>query len=168
MNQTFIYFLFYLLAGVGTLTFLILLIKIISGKEEIDKNSVTWLIVAFVCIVFPIVGNMTIEYGDLKITITNLRSESKQVGTQLEAIEIENQQLKQQIDNLDNIVVNSRNTLTNQSIPPSRKIEILDQFQMELGTISDQTVSVERKLETATLKNKTIVDELDQQYRRQK
>ncbi|MEN8204235.1 MAG: hypothetical protein ABFS28_16685, partial [Bacteroidota bacterium] len=134
--------------------------------EQIDKSSATWLIVAFVCIALPVVGNLTIEYGEFKISLTKLSSDAKEVSAVISSLTEENNELKRQVEELNNRMAETRSTLLNDDIPVARKSRVINEFQQELQMITDQSSNVEQKLETATIKNEALVQDLDQRSRK--
>jgi len=157
---------FYGLVVIGILLLLVLLFKIIFKGEEIDKSSATWLIVAFVCIALPVVGNLTIEYGEFKISLTKLSSDAKEVSVVISSLTEENNELRRQVEELNERMEKTRSTLLNDDIPAARKNIVINEFQQELQMITDQSSNVERKLETATIKNEALVQDLDQRSRK--
>ncbi|MEN8157822.1 MAG: hypothetical protein ABFS10_12800 [Bacteroidota bacterium] len=152
---------FYGLVVIGILLLLVLLYRIIFKEDEIDKSSATWLVIAFVCIALPVVGNLTIEYGEFRISLTKLSSDAKEVSEVINILTEENSMLKQQVEHLNAQISESRATLLSEDTPAARKTRVLNQFQEELQMISDQSINVERKLESATIKNDALVQDLE-------
>lgn len=166
MDPEFISILFYVLMGIGFLLLAILVVKVVFKGEEISKNSATWLIVAFICIVFPVVGSLTIEYGDFKISLTKLTSDAKEVSSVIESLTEDNKKLKKQLEDLNIQITNSKSTLLNEDVSQLRKTQVLNSFQDDIEMISNQSVSVEKNLNSVFYKNNELVKDLDQRSRR--
>jgi hypothetical protein len=159
MNKLVIDILFYILAGMGVISFIVLLFKI--RTQAIDKMTITWLIVGFICIVFPVVSDITIEFGDLKVSLKKAKAETEEVAMELERVKSDNEQLKAEIEELGIIVVNSRELIMNRNVTPDQKAEAFNRLEDNIQSVNSRSAIIDRQLETSIQKNNRVVKELE-------
>ena len=159
MNKLVVDILFYLLAGMGVIYFIVLLFKI--RTQAIDKMTITWLIVGFLCIVFPVASDITIEFGDLKVSLKKAKAETQEVALELERVRSDNEQLKAEIEELGIIVVNSRELFMDGNVTTRQKAEAFNQIESNIQSIGNRSALIERQLETSIQKNNNVVKDLE-------
>jgi len=164
MSKIVVDVLFHILAGMGVLCFLILLLKIKS--LSIDKMTITWLLVGFLCIVFPVASDITIEFGDLKVSLKKAKAETQEVALELERAKSDNQQLQAEIEELGIIVVNSRELMMDRNVTTIQKAEAFNQIERNIESVGNRSALIERQLESSIQKNKIVVEDLEDTSKR--
>lgn len=159
MNKLVVDILFYILVGMGVISFIVLLFKI--RTQAIDNMTITWLIVGFLCIVFPVVSDITIEFGDLKVSLKKVKAETEAVAMELERARSDNEQLKSEIEELGIIIINSRELLMSREVPTRQKTEAFNRMENNIQSMSNRSNLIERQLETSIQKSHRVVKDLD-------
>jgi hypothetical protein len=159
MNKLAVDILLYLLAGMGVISFIVLLFKI--RKQAIDKMTITWLIVGFLCIVFPVASDISIEFGDLKVSLKKAKAETQEVAMELERVKADNEQLNAEIEELGIIIINSRELFMNRDVSQRQKVEAFNRIENNIQRVGNQSALIERQLETSIQKNNNVVKELE-------
>ena len=139
---------------------LILLFRIVIQKKEIDKSRVTWLIIALVCLVLPIVGSMTIEWGDLKISWERLTTEAQIVNETIVSLTQENEELKGQITNLNRQIYSLGERLASGNVNQETR-ELVGQMGRDFAELEMRANSISQQTDIAKTRNQNLVRELE-------
>jgi len=161
MKEEHINILFYGLVILGIILILALLYKIIFEKKDIDKYRVTWLIMAFVFLAFPIIGNMTIEWGDFKISWKRLTEEAQILNETIGTLTVENEELKGQISNLNEQMSNLQQGLVSGRVNPQETREFVNRISRDFSELEMKANSLSYQTDIAKSRNQNLVRELE-------
>jgi chromosome segregation ATPase len=138
--------------------------KIIFEKKDIDKYRVTWLIMAFVFLAFPIIGNMTIEWGDFKVSWKRLTEEAQILNETIETLTFENEGLKGQISNLNEQISNLDEILASDRVNPQQTREFVNRLSRDFSELEMKANSLSYQTDIAKSRNQNLVNELEKKF----
>jgi len=164
MKEEHINFLFYGLIILGIILVLVVIYKIIFEKKDIDKYRVTWLIMAFVFLAFPIIGNMTIEWGDFKVSWKRLTEEAHILNETIETLTFENEGLKGQISNLNEQISNLDEILASDRVNPQETREFVNRLSRDFSELEMKANSLSYQTDIAKSRNQNLVNELEKKF----
>ncbi len=168
MNPQLVTILFYILIIIGLVLLLVLLYTVLILNKEIDKSKTTWLVVSFICIIFPVVGNMTIEYGEFKLSLTRLSEGAKEMEVVIQTLEEDNTNLQGKVEELNSQISRYRSVLLNPVASQQEKAKVLDSIATRFDHIEKQSVEISRNIKNAGRQNEGIIKSLDKYQRVEK
>jgi uncharacterized protein YlxW (UPF0749 family) len=135
-------------------------IKVLGKEGVLDMKSAFFVLMGFIFVALPVLGTVSIEWGEFKVLINTTNKEVLELQNTLDSLKVVNRGLQDDLEKLKESVSEYKMALTGPQIAPQQKDLIARQIERQFDNLSAKISEINTSLDSAAAKNSKVRDDL--------